>query len=749
LEGFGWEWSHGVSAVGATMRHTFTKPGRYTLQLSAAGHGAEAPRACGACVTREVVVIPADQQRKLDQVEDSLKIAWSSPATKAPSANLPCTPQEPENYCYRFTDEGGVASDTMPLIYLWDLGDGHSKEGQEVYHCYERPGVYNVRLEILDPYSRQRISLRTEYELDVQDIRQVYIDSYDTVALGADMAMNAYRSDAAGCKVASVYWNFGDGETAFGPEVTHQYARRGSYRVQMVLQGTDQATGEPCTRCSYKQLQVLPGYRGNELRDSLRQSTSVAAHTKAIPEGTVLLEIVKEGYEKHHLSFDPQVDEGVLKDSVYLKPIVSATTVLVDVRDERTGLRLRDVTILLQDLKTGFALGEFLLQDSTVVLPLEPGQTYYLLARKQGYLTQVESIGPIQKGGVPISLHMNLSIAEIGKSWVIHNLYYDFDKSHIRNDAAIELAKLVVFLDANPQVTIELGSHTDMRGSDAYNLALAQARAESAVAFLHAKGIAIERIIARGYGEQKPVNRCTNGVACSEAEHQENRRTEITILGLKDPIYSLARPVEDIWGTASIMIPSTPSTAGPFTILLGTYTMPKEAAAFEALAGTQYPVTAREMDGFWLYSYGDYPNYDAANANLQAVISRGYPHATVLVVPPFTLPAAVRAGTPITKVGRASLSATGNPDDDGFYAVQVAVLGRSVQPSFLESFGDYRSAMYERDIAGRRVFFVGRYATEQEAMNHLAKIRRTGHGDAFLVRFEHGNKVNLDKIGGQ
>jgi OmpA family len=334
---------------------------------------------------------------------------------------------------------------------------------------------------------------------------------------------------------------------------------------------------------------------------------------------------------------------------------------------------------------------------------------------------------------------------------VLHNLYYDFDKSHIRNDAAIELAKLVVFLEVNPQLTVELGSHTDVRGTDAYNLALAQARAESAVAFLIAKGIPTARIIARGYGEQRLANGCADGVHCSEEMHQSNRRTEITVLGFTDPIYSQARSVEEIWGTASIMIPSTPETAGPFTILLGTYLQPRGSTFFASLAGTQYPVTQRVIDGFWCYSYGDYPDYQAAAVNLEAAVSRGFPNASILAVPPFTLPAATRQGTPITTVGTKSINpmATGNARDDGFYAVQIAVLGRTVQQSFLSSFGEYQPQVFEREISGRRVFFVGRYLTEQEAMRHLVKIRRSGHGDAFLVRFDRGKKVNLDKIGGK
>ncbi|RZL58789.1 MAG: OmpA family protein, partial [Pedobacter sp.] len=110
------------------------------------------------------------------------------------------------------------------------------------------------------------------------------------------------------------------------------------------------------------------------------------------------------------------------------------------------------------------------------------------------------------------------------------NIFYDFDKSNIRSDASIILNNVVAILNQNPTLKIELSSHTDSRGNDLYNMKLSQARAQSAVNYLISKGIDKNRLVAKGYGETKPVNQCSNGVDCSEQEHQENRRTEIKIL---------------------------------------------------------------------------------------------------------------------------------------------------------------------------------------------------------------------------
>jgi outer membrane protein OmpA-like peptidoglycan-associated protein len=116
------------------------------------------------------------------------------------------------------------------------------------------------------------------------------------------------------------------------------------------------------------------------------------------------------------------------------------------------------------------------------------------------------------------------------KAIVVENIYYGFDSSDIRADAAIELDKLVRFLEDNPQIKIELGSHTDNFGIDSYNLGLSQRRAESAVDYIISKGIDNNRIRARGYGETRPIALNTNTDGSDNPEgRQKNRRTEIKV----------------------------------------------------------------------------------------------------------------------------------------------------------------------------------------------------------------------------
>lgn len=113
--------------------------------------------------------------------------------------------------------------------------------------------------------------------------------------------------------------------------------------------------------------------------------------------------------------------------------------------------------------------------------------------------------------------------------FTLQGIYYDVDKADIRPDAAKVLDSLIVILKTNPAITIELGSHTDSRAPEDYNLKLSQRRAQSCVDYLTQKGIAKDRLTAVGYGETKLVNDCTDGVECTEEQHQENRRTTFRV----------------------------------------------------------------------------------------------------------------------------------------------------------------------------------------------------------------------------
>ncbi|HOY05073.1 MAG TPA: OmpA family protein [Saprospiraceae bacterium] len=118
-----------------------------------------------------------------------------------------------------------------------------------------------------------------------------------------------------------------------------------------------------------------------------------------------------------------------------------------------------------------------------------------------------------------------------GSEGFLVNLYYDFNEVNFREESLPDLKKLLRTLQETLELRIEIASHTDARGPAEYNLDLSQRRADRVVQWLIEQGVARERLVARGYGESKPINNCNDDVPCTEAEYQLNRRTEFRVIG--------------------------------------------------------------------------------------------------------------------------------------------------------------------------------------------------------------------------
>ncbi|MCC2545793.1 OmpA family protein [Hymenobacter sp. BT175] len=206
-------------------------------------------------------------------------------------------------------------------------------------------------------------------------------------------------------------------------------------------------------------------------------------------------------------------------------------------RNEKTGetLPLANETVSIQGSKgqkmdvTTDAEGKFSIK-------LDSASNYTLLADRDGYFTARTTLSTVGKTPAQdqlanemndIRMPVKLSLTKIvkNKAIVMENIFYDYNKWDIRPDAAVELDKLVETLNDNPKITIELSSHTDSRGKDAYNMTLSQKRAQSAVDYIVSKGVDKARITAKGYGETKPVIK----TAKTEDQYQKNRRTEFKV----------------------------------------------------------------------------------------------------------------------------------------------------------------------------------------------------------------------------
>jgi len=212
--------------------------------------------------------------------------------------------------------------------------------------------------------------------------------------------------------------------------------------------------------------------------------------------------------------------EGLVLDKQTSEPIETATIFLLSKADNK-------VTVAKSDIDGKF---RFLISNpgEVVIKALKKGHSDDCLSMTT--IMNIQDQDTIQK--TPHDLLLDKY--KVGYTWKLNNIHYDFDKSFIRKDARPILDSLVKILNTYP-INVELGSHTDCRGSNEYNIALSQRRADAAVAYLINNGIDSRRIKARGYGEMQLLNKCSDGVPCSKEAHQENRRTEVKVTSLNIP----------------------------------------------------------------------------------------------------------------------------------------------------------------------------------------------------------------------
>lgn len=217
------------------------------------------------------------------------------------------------------------------------------------------------------------------------------------------------------------------------------------------------------------------------------------------------------------LTFDcNQLVQGVVRDTVTNALLPNA---LVELFNEEGVL----ITSKMADIDASYSFN------------LNCGTSYKIVGSKQDYSIDSDVITTTNaydfKQEVDLYLKPSDFITTRGALMIkIDPIYFDLDKSNIREDAAIELEKVIKVMQKYPEIIVELGSHTDSRAPESYNEKLSERRAKSSRNWIVNRGIDPSRITAEGYGETQLVNECSDDVNCSEAAHQLNRRTEFVIV---------------------------------------------------------------------------------------------------------------------------------------------------------------------------------------------------------------------------
>lgn len=236
-------------------------------------------------------------------------------------------------------------------------------------------------------------------------------------------------------------------------------------------------------------------------------------------------------------------DNTGVNDDIYMvkklkRPALPCEIILSGViTDAKTGEFIEGTTVSLLDVDNNVIKSVTTSAAAAFAFLPDCEKIVLVRAQKEGYNpTEVMVTTPALSAEIERNLTLEKTLQplntgdDIAKILNLNPIYFDFDKFNIRSDAAVELAKVLVFMETYPSKRIDVRSHTDSRGNDAYNRSLSQNRNVSTRQWLIAQGVDASRLSGRGYGESVPVNNCINGVSCSEEEHQLNRRSEFIIV---------------------------------------------------------------------------------------------------------------------------------------------------------------------------------------------------------------------------
>ncbi len=231
---------------------------------------------------------------------------------------------------------------------------------------------------------------------------------------------------------------------------------------------------------------------------------------------------------------------GVGDDDIYGFDRIPLFSIKGTVTDAINHLPIKDARVVVKD-KDGNLIADLLTdEDGKYSIGVDRETTYTLEASHPKYTPEPPKIGDTRnskgKNFVIVDFELDpVQSVDVLADINIENIYFDFDKQNIRQDASVELDKVVnLMLVTYPGMDIEIESHTDSRGSFKYNEALAIRRANATHDYLISKGVNPKRIKKfEGFGEYNLVNDCKDGADCSEAAHQLNRRSTFKILKMK------------------------------------------------------------------------------------------------------------------------------------------------------------------------------------------------------------------------
>jgi len=208
-----------------------------------------------------------------------------------------CDSLQENNYCFIFTEAN--TPDTSMLVYEWDLGDGTKIKALKAEHCYEKPGYYEVKLNVYDPLPNEKFTNIVTNILNIEDIEQVYISSVDTCLINTEIKFDGTKTNLKNFNIKEFSWDFNDGKFKNDSVTTHVFTQEGTFPVKLFVTGIEDSSMSYKTKCSVKNIIVKSDTFLNNEFENIQFSESKNTDelfTKSISDSSV--SIIKDHCKK-------------------------------------------------------------------------------------------------------------------------------------------------------------------------------------------------------------------------------------------------------------------------------------------------------------------------------------------------------------------------------------------------------------------------------------------------------------------
>ena len=412
--------------------------------------------------------------------------------------------EQKENvYCYRFADRGTIPIDTLLLRYKWNSGDGTDSYGPVMNHCFKGPGKYNVSMDVEDRGTGRFFFSKLKYEVEISDYRQAFISGPDYVVAGQEVEMDALTSNVPGYTIEEYFWEMPHDSGRFGDSVNYTFNETGESEIVLGLVLKSESTG---------------GYTKEAVSKKVRAFSSIAEKERFIAD------VAKESKEdEKYIDFSRSGNLNINK-SWFADEILKRPTMFQIVIDS-SKVRIPEGSTLFKNLPGDYTVYEdfnpidsswlYIVDENITLMECYPAFTDMVKAGYKDVFIHVR----------PIATQAERDLYNLKKDYgVLSDTYFE-SNNRLLTDSYLLLNQVAKVMNQNPEIRLEISVHTDNTGTKTANLNISTIRAQLLVDYLVSTGMKRDRLVAKGYGESRPV---ANNL--TEEGRRLNRRVDVRII---------------------------------------------------------------------------------------------------------------------------------------------------------------------------------------------------------------------------